>query len=121
MVTSLAVISEISRGTSSHVPERLALVSTLDLLEIESIAFRIADTYIRNKIMPADPRGDALHLALASCHRCDFLVTWNYKHLANPNKFARIRRINTQLGLFTPTLTTPEELMGGSNEEGSPD
>jgi hypothetical protein len=50
-------------------------------------------------------------LALASYHKCDFLLTWNGQHLANANKFAHIRRVNTLLGLFTPTLVTPLELL----------
>ncbi len=62
--------------------------------------------------MPKDPLGDALHLALASYHKCDFLLTWNCKNIANANKFTHIKRINTLLGLFVPTLITPLELMG---------
>jgi len=64
--------------------------------------------------MPSDPFGDALHLALASYHRCDFLVTWNCLHLANANKLGPIRRINGILGLNTPELVTPMELLGGN-------
>jgi hypothetical protein len=66
--------------------------------------------------MPANPTGDALHLALAYYHKCDFLVTWNCEHLANANKFGHIRRVNTMLGLFVPSLVTPMELFGGSHE-----
>src|SRR5207244_12975766 len=55
------------------------------------------------------PAGDALHLALASYHKCDFLVTWNCRHLANANKFGHIRRVNALLGLFVPALVTPLE------------
>jgi len=62
--------------------------------------------------MPADPVGDALHLAVASNHKCDFILTWNCRHLANANKFARIRRVNGMLGLFVPSLVTPLELLG---------
>lgn len=40
------------------------------------------------------------------------LVTWNCRHLANANKFGHIRRINTMLGLKTPELVTPPELLG---------
>ena len=62
--------------------------------------------------MLADPRGDALHLALASFYKCDFLLTWNCTHLANANKFGHIRRINVMLGLNVPLLVTPLELLG---------
>ena len=55
--------------------------------------------------------GDALHLALASYHECDFLLTWNCQHLANANKFQHIRLINGMLGIFTQNLVTPLELL----------
>jgi hypothetical protein len=64
-----------------------------------------------------DPLGDALHLALASHHRCDFLVTWNCNHLANANKFGHIRRVNGMLGILVPALVTPLELLGGDDDE----
>lgn len=41
--------------------------------------------------MPNDPLGDALHLAIAFYHKCDFLLTWNCRHLANAKKFGHIR------------------------------
>ena len=74
--------------------------------------FEIVQAYIAHQLMPSDPLGDALHLAIASYHRCDFLVTWNCKHLANANKFGHIRRVNGILGLSVPTLVTPLELLG---------
>lgn len=64
--------------------------------------------------MPADPVGDALHLALASHHRCEILVTWNYLHLANSNKLTHIRTINAELGLFVPRILTPRDLLEGN-------
>jgi hypothetical protein len=66
--------------------------------------------------MPNDPVGDALHLALAFFHKCDFLLTWNCRHLANANKFGHIRRVNVMLGLYIPLLVTPLELLGGRDE-----
>jgi hypothetical protein len=77
--------------------------------------------YIQHKLMPGDPGGDALHLAVASYHKCDFLVTWNCRHLANANKFGHIRRVNTLLGLYVPALVTPLELLGGMDERDEPD
>ncbi len=46
----------------------------------------IVQSCIAHKVMPKDPSGDALHLAIASFYACEFLVTWNCIHLANPLK-----------------------------------
>jgi hypothetical protein len=116
LVTSLAVLDELAGGLPERGAIRLDLVQTLPLLPIEPAIAEIVQTYIGYKLMPADPGGDAMHLALASYHKCDFLVTWNCRHLANANKFGHIRRVNTMLGLFVPALVTPLELLGDSNE-----
>ena len=92
------------------------MMSRLPLVEIEPEIGEIVQAYIRHRVMPSDPVGDALHLALASYHKCDFLLTWNCNHLANANKFGHIRRVNTLLGLYVPALVTPLELLGGSHE-----
>jgi hypothetical protein len=117
LVTSLAVLEELGEGDPARSAARIALLRELPLLPLESEVVEIVSTYIARKLMPADPGGDALHLALASYYECDFLVTWNCRHLANANKFGHIRRVNTQLGLFVPALVTPLELLGENHVE----
>ena len=112
LVTSTAVIDELSGGRAERVGERVALIAHLRLLPVLPGVIETVQSYLRHKLMPLDPGGDALHLALASYHKCDFLVTWNCQHLANANKFGHIRRINTLLGLYVPALVTPLELLG---------
>ena len=65
--------------------------------------------YLEQRVMPADDAGDAAHLAVASYHGVDYLLTWNCRHLANANRFSHIREINRRLGLMTPELVTPEQ------------
>jgi predicted nucleic acid-binding protein len=113
LVTSEAVLDEIEKGNFQHKENVLALASKLRIVPVEHSIVEIVETYIQHNIMPKNPVGDALHLALASYHKCDFLLTWNCKHLANANKFNHIRRINTMLGLYVPILATPLELLGG--------
>ncbi|MEW6744477.1 MAG: type II toxin-antitoxin system VapC family toxin [Planctomycetota bacterium] len=116
LVTAPPVIDELERGDYPCRSECLELISRLPVLAIEPAVMDIVEAYIGRHVMPADPAGDALHLALASFHRCDFLVTWNCKHLANANKFGHIRRVNTLLGLYVPSLVTPLELQERSDE-----
>ena len=95
-----------------HSKEALTLIEGLPMLPIEDELRQIVRTYIQNRIMPKNPVGDALHLAMASDHKCDYLLTWNIKHLANPNKFRQIRICNYSLGLYVPLLVTPNQLIG---------
>ena len=112
LVTSAAVIEELSRGDFAARSDCLLLMAPVPLVPVEPGVTEIVQTYITRRVMPRDPIGDALHLALAAYHRCDFLLTWNCRHLANANKFDHIRRVNGMLGLFVPALVTPLELPG---------
>jgi hypothetical protein len=115
LVTSVAVLNELNQGNFPGKEQAIELIAALPRLPLEPAILQIGQTYIAHKLMPADPGGDALHLAIASYHKCDFLLTWNCRHLANANKFGHIRRINTLLGLFVPQLVTPLELTGESD------
>ena len=112
LVTSVAVLDELRKGGAHHKGLALDLALSVPLIPLAWEIDGIVQAYVRNKLMPEDPAGDALHLALASFHRCDYLVTWNCRHLANANKFGHIRRVNDLLGLKSPELVTPPELLG---------
>ncbi len=110
LVTSEAVVAELEEGEYQTQADAVKLVAGLPRLDIPDEIAEIIDTYLINHLMPRERLGDALHLALASYHKCDFLLTWNCSHIANANKFEHIRIINTRLGLFVPALVTPIEL-----------
>jgi hypothetical protein len=116
LVTSNAVLDELREGDYPSREPALALVVDLPVLEVTPAIAEIVAAYVQHRLMPVDPAGDALHLALASYHKCEFLVTWNCQHLANANKFGHLRLVNGLLGLYVPVLATPLELLGEADE-----
>ncbi len=111
LFTGISVLEELERWPKPEKDQAIALVAELPLLPVNASVEEAVDAYVENKVMPSNPRGDALHLALASYHRCHFLLTWNCAHLANANKFEHIRHMNMLLGLHVPTIVTPVELL----------
>ena len=101
-----------------HKSDMIELASRLPLLDVNDAVIEAVEAYIANHVMPNDPGGDAFHLAVASFHRCDFLVTWNCRHIANANKFGHIRRVNGILGLGSSALVTPLELLNEDASDG---
>lgn len=110
-VTSRVVIEELRRTPEPKRQQCLDLLTNLKILPYTDEVDEIVQTYRQHKVMPQEASGDADHLALATFHRCDMLVTWNCQHIANANKFPHIRRINALLGYATPQLVTPLELL----------
>ena len=109
-MTSEGVVVELQQGEYDTQAAAVDLVADLPQLEVVDDIADIIEVYLTNHLMPKERLGDALHLALASYHKCDFLLTWNCTHIANANKFEHIRIINSRLGLFVPMLATPMQL-----------
>ena len=47
-------------------------------------AAEIAQLLLFEGIMPAKAVEDALHISIAAVHKVDLLLSWNFKHIANP-------------------------------------
>ncbi len=118
LTSSTAVETELRLGTGKTTQDRLALLAGVEIYAPTIEILQIAQIYIDRLIMPKAPQGDALHLAIASFHQVDAMLTWNCTHLANPNKFDFIARINRELGLTTPELKTPLDYLGGTAQNG---
>ncbi len=110
LCTSEATLGELRAGTYPSRAEAIALVESLPRLPITDEVVEIARLYVRHRLMPESVGGDALHLAVASLHEMDYLLTWNVRHLANPNKVEHMTVINRRLGLLSPAILSPEEL-----------
>ena len=107
---SPVVLDELAGGTFPTQSACQALLEEIPLLVVEPEVLEIAEAYRARRLMPRDPAADAIHLALASYYRMDYLLTWNCRHLANANKFRRIEAVNAELGLAFPLLVTPDQL-----------
>ena len=117
LVTSFVVQEELEQIPDLKRREgALQLIRPLEQFEFTVAVEEIVEVYLAHKLMPREGFGDAAHLALASLYRCGILVTWNCRHLANANKTAHIRRVNALVGLETPLLVTPLELLDSEDE-----
>jgi hypothetical protein len=118
LFSSPAVINELRRGSHTIVQDRISLLKDVELLEATDEVQEIVDIYIAKQVMPRDPLGDALHMALTTFNRLDVLLTWNCLHLANPNKMEHLRLINYEIGFPTPLVTTPFSYLSGDESNG---
>jgi len=105
------VLDEVSRGDINAVQSRLEKVSSFPVLEIVPEIRNLADSYFSALDIPEKARADSYHLAIASWHGMDFLVSWNCTHIVNGRIKMMIEEINAKQGIRTPIICTPEELM----------
>jgi len=109
--SSVLVEREIERVAEPHRTGYLNLIKPLERLELTDEVAILAEGYISRGIFHRKFIADALHVALASYHKIDYLVTWNFGHIANVRKQARLRLFNTAAGFFSPVIVTPEFLV----------
>lgn len=109
--SSTLVRRELERIEEPHRTGYLKLITNFNELELSEEVGILAEGYISRGIFHRRFLADAVHVALASFHKIDYFVTWNFGHLANVRKQARIRLFNTAAGFFSPAIITPEFLV----------
>jgi hypothetical protein len=109
---SQVVLDEIASGEREMAQRRLALVASLTMLDLSTDAETLAESILRSGLLPAKADGDAAHIALATVHEMDILLTWNCRHIANAAIVGPLRRLVEGQGYTLPEIYTPEELLG---------
>ncbi len=114
---SQLVLDECGAGDRNAAAERLAVIDGLDMLETSEEVDALADALVSGRAIPASEPRDAFHIAIAAVNGVQYLLTWNFKHIANASLRSRIERICRDAGCEPPIICTPDELMG--TEDGS--
>ena len=105
------VIKEVSRGDHDIAKARLALLEKMTMLKASKEAGQLAGSLIAAGAIPAVAAADALHIAIATVHEMDFLLTWNCKHINNAHIARQIETLCREKGFLCPLICTPEDLM----------
>lgn len=105
------VLREIEDGDPAHSNRRLGAIEGLDVLPNASDVDDLAAEYADNLGLTGRAVVDVPHFAFAVHYEMDYLLTWNVKHLANVRVLQRLRELNDELGLWTPTVCTPEYML----------
>jgi predicted nucleic acid-binding protein len=111
VVSSQLVAREAGVGDPEAAEARLAFLAGLTKLEITEEALMLAQRLLQTKAIPLDFPEDALHVAVAVVNGIEYLLTWNYKHLANAGMRSKIDATCRDLGYEAAIICTPEELM----------
>jgi len=118
LYTSQLVMDEAAQGDADAAEKRLLALRDVPLLGPAVSAIELAESLLANVLLPSRAATDALHLALATVHRMDVLLTWNCRHLANASMLVDIGRFIRLRGHDIPVVCTPNELMDDPGELG---
>lgn len=106
------MISESLAGDKTAAQRRFELIADLPALTLTDETLDLAKQLVSQKVVPSQYFEDALHIALAAYNGMDYLLTWNFKHIANARLRSRIETVCRWAGYEPPTICTPQELLG---------
>ncbi len=113
LVASQSVVDEASAGDREAAKRRRVILMNVPLLTINAECLTLAEQLVKDLSLPAKAEMDALHIAIASVHEVDYLLTWNCRHIANANLRHIIEAACITAGFVAPTICTPLELIDG--------
>ena len=114
------VISELVReeaAAANHDAARwLAATSELPPVAVSAEVWRLAEALVDAGAVPRRAAQDAVHIAIAAVRQIPFLVTWNFRHIANAAARRHIEAVCGAGGIDAPVLCSPEQLVTEDGE-----
>jgi len=78
------------------------------------VAENLAWIYVIDDVMSMARLDDLRHVAYAVVAHCDYVITWNMRHLAREQTVSRVNAVNVIENYGKIFITTPEYLTGGT-------
>jgi predicted nucleic acid-binding protein len=115
------IYSSVTEKELENAPERVKLLirslpyEISEFVEVTDDSVELAMTYIRENVVGKTNFNDCLHIALATIHKADYLISWNFKHIVNVERIRGYNSINIKLGYSTIDIRSPREFMKYEN------
>jgi predicted nucleic acid-binding protein len=112
------VYSNLTETELATAPERVrAFFEELKPAQKERVlvtaeAMRLAETYVKEKVVGETSMDDCLHIATATLNKVDLLVSWNFKHIVNVYRIRGYNSINLKMGHQNLNIHSPKEIVG---------
>ena len=111
LVASTLVESEAAAGDPDSAKSRLEKLAPMTILEETESATKLVQRLVAARAVPLNAEVDAVHIAIAATNGVGYLVTWNYRHIANAAMRTRIDAVCLAAGFEPAIICSPEELM----------
>ena len=109
--------SNITEQELENAPNKIK--TTTELLPKNSTKFvksdiesaKLAKRYIEEGVVGSTSYADCLHIALATIHNANVLVSWNFKHIVNVVRIIGYNSVNIAEGYKQIDIRSPRELI----------
>ena len=113
LFSSDVTIDEAGEGDEDAANRRTEVLREMTvILPLTQEASSLADALLAGGAIPERAVKDARHVAVAAVNNVDYILTWNFTHMANTITIPVISEICEQQGYNSPIITTPSQLKG---------
>jgi predicted nucleic acid-binding protein len=117
----ICVYSDLTEGELFDAPERVKTyfnslpIEFIETVKVNNEAIKLAKAYIKENVVGKTSYDDCVHIALATLHKVDILVSWNFKHIVNVYRIRGYNSVNLRFGLQTLEIRSPKDIIGNEN------
>jgi hypothetical protein len=112
LFTSRIAVEEAIRGNQAEGRIRGDVLAEVTRLAVSPAVEALVPSLLRATGLPLQVYADMSHVAVATIHGMQYLLTWNCRHIANARILPRLNRACREHGYEPPVICTPEQLMG---------
>jgi predicted nucleic acid-binding protein len=107
------VLREVGKTRGLKRERLLSLINTYRIpwLEVAPECIGLNEKYMERKIFPSKYRDDGLHIAIATVHQMDVVVSWNLRHMVKLRTRREVKAINILEGYKEIEICTPTEVI----------
>jgi predicted nucleic acid-binding protein len=88
---------------------------SLEKVEINDDILALANKYVDEKVIGETSFDDCIHIATATIHKADILVSWNFKHIVNVYRIRGYNSINLRMNYPYLEIRSPKEIVDYEN------
>lgn len=89
----------------------------LEFVRMTEESLTLAGHYISEKVIGETSFDDCVHIALATIHKADILVSWNFKHIVNVYRIRGYNSVNLRQGYTALEIRSPKDIINYEDEE----
>ena len=115
------VYSDLTEGELFKAPEKVRNFfkdlekENLEIIYVDEEALKLARKYIDENVVGKTSFDDCVHIALATIHKVDILISWNFKHIVNIYRIRGYNSVNLRSGYQTLEIRSPKDIIGYEN------
>lgn len=102
--------AELAAGEYRRQNECVKMIRRIPFLTSTKLMTQLRDAILERGLVPDTKATDAVHLAISASHGIDYLLTWNYAHMANASVQERFNSLCEEMALLPPLMVSPESI-----------